>query len=409
MNWHLRCIKAYCCLVKATIFGVMIYVTLSSFMHHNQKCISLKFPYSFEAKQYIKNGHGVRWSKTFRCYYVLDKGANRASIVGYLKAGGFNVSVTKINNKQSIGKDTSMLKGDLGQEKQLVYTEFISFLKGKRYSESTLKVYGHFVFCFLKHTANKPLALLDQNDVRLFIEKSVGVLNYAVSTHRQMVSALKHFAYFYPACAINAEAIFMPRKDRKLPEILSIQEVLRLIEVTKNIKHKTIIAMLYGSGLRIGELLQLQLKDFDFDRDQLHIRDGKGRKDRYATIAKSLHPLLKSYYTSYKPTIYFIENPNGGLYSAGSVRSFLKKSCSAAGINKKVTPHTLRHSYATHLLEQGTDIRYIQELLGHSKPETTMIYTHVTQKSLRDIKSPLDTSLNNLSLRNNNNNTSLLY
>jgi len=99
----------------------------------------------------------------------------------------------------------------------------------------------------------------------------------------------------------------------------------------------------------------------------------------------------------------------GGLYSAGSVRSFLKKSCRAAGINKKVTPHTLRHSYATHLLEQGTDIRYIQELLGHSKPETTMIYTHVTQKSLRDIKSPLDTSLNNLSLRNNNNNTSLLY
>ena len=111
----------------------------------------------------------------------------------------------------------------------------------------------------------------------------------------------------------------------------------------------------------------------------------------------------------YKPTIYFIENPNGGLYSAGSVRSFLKKSCSAAGIHKKVTPHTLRHSYATHLLEQGTDIRYIQALLGHSKPETTMIYTHVTQKSLRDIKSPLDTSLNNLSLRNNNNNTSLLY
>ncbi|MDB9827948.1 site-specific integrase [Flavobacteriaceae bacterium] len=369
----------------------------------------MSFAYSFKVKQYIKNGHGVKWSKTFGCFYVLDKGSNRALLVGYLKAGGFNVGVTKINNKQSIGKETSILKGEISKEKQLVYSEFISFLKGKRYSESTLKVYGHFVYCFLKHTDNKPLELLDENDVRLFIETSVGILNYAVSTHRQMVSALKHFAYFYPACAINTEAIFMPRKDRKLPEILSIQEVLSLIEVTKNIKHKTIIAMLYGSGLRIGELLHLQLKDFDFDRDQLHIRNAKGRKDRYATIAKSVHPLLKSYYTSYKPTVYFIENPNGGLYSAGSVRSFLKKSCRAAGINKKVTPHTLRHSYATHLLEQGTDIRYIQELLGHSKPETTMIYTHVTQKSLRDIKSPLDTSLNNLSLRNNNNNTSLLY
>ena len=378
-------------------------------MHHKQKCISLSFAYSFKVKQYIKNGHGVKWSKTFRCFYVLDKGSNRALLVGYLKAGGYTVKTTNITHKQLASKYAPKPKDDLSQEKQLVYTEFISFLKGKRYSESTLKVYGHFVYCFLKHTDNKPLELLDENDVRLFIETSVGILNYAVSTHRQMVSALKHFAYFYPACAINTEAIFMPRKDRKLPEILSIQEVLSLIEVTKNIKHKTIIAMLYGSGLRIGELLHLQLKDFDFDRDQLHIRNAKGRKDRYATIAKSLHPLLKSYYTSYKPTVYFIENPNGGLYSAGSVRSFLKKSCRAAGINKKVTPHTLRHSYATHLLEQGTDIRYIQELLGHSKPETTMIYTHVTQKSLRDIKSPLDTSLNNLSLRNNNNNTSLLY
>ena len=387
----------------------MIYITLASFMHHNQKCISLSFAYSFKVKQYIKNGHGVKWSNTFRCFYVLDKGSNRALLVGYLKAGGYTVKTTSITHKQLASKGAPKPKDDLSQEKQLVYSEFISFLKGKRYSESTLKVYGHFVYCFLKHTDNKPLELLDENDVRLFIETSVGILNYAVSTHRQMVSALKHFAYFYPACAINTEAIFMPRKDRKLPEILSIQEVLSLIEVTKNIKHKTIIAMLYGSGLRIGELLHLQLKDFDFDRDQLHIRNAKGRKDRYATIAKSLHPLLKSYYTSYKPTVYFIENPNGGLYSAGSVRSFLKKSCRAAGINKKVTPHTLRHSYATHLLEQGTDIRYIQELLGHSKPETTMIYTHVTQKSLRDIKSPLDTSLNNLSLRNNNNNTSLLY
>jgi integrase/recombinase XerD len=387
----------------------MIYITLASFMHHKQKCISLSFAYSFKVKQYIKNGQGVKWSKTFGCFYVLDLGSNRALLAGYLQAGGYTVKTTSITHRQHASEDAPKSKYDLSQEKQLVYTEFISFLKGKRYSESTLKVYGHFVCCFLKHTDNKPLELLDENDVRLFIETSVGILNYAVSTHRQMVSALKHFAYFYPACAINTEAIFMPRKDRKLPEILSIQEVLSLIEVTKNIKHKTIIAMLYGSGLRIGELLHLQLKDFDFDRDQLHIRNAKGRKDRYATIAKSLHPLLKSYYTSYKPTVYFIENPNGGLYSAGSVRSFLKKSCRAAGINKKVTPHTLRHSYATHLLEQGTDIRYIQELLGHSKPETTMIYTHVTQKSLRDIKSPLDTSLNNLSLRNNNNNTSLLY
>ncbi len=118
-----------------------------------------------------------------------------------------------------------------------------------------------------------------ENDVRLFIEWTVGKLNYSVSTHRQMVSGLKHFAYFYPACAINVDKIYMPKKDRKLPVVLNIEEVLRLIQTTKNLKHRVVIAMLYGSGLRIGELLNLELSDFDFPRKQLHIRNGKGKKE----------------------------------------------------------------------------------------------------------------------------------
>lgn len=193
----------------------------------------------------------------------------------------------------------------------------------------------------------------------------------------------------------------MPTRDKKLPVILSIEEVLQLIQITKNLKHRTIISMLYASGLRVGELINLELKDFDFNRNMLHIRNGKGRKDRYASIAKSLYPLLKNYHATYRPKIYFIENPKGGKYSPASIRSFIKRSCKLAGIHKTITPHSLRHSYATHLLEQGTDIRHIQELLGHSKPETTMIYTQVTQKDIRQIKSPLDIALNNLTLPDN--------
>ena len=257
-------------------------------------------------------------------------------------------------------------------------------------------------------TGEKPLASITENDVRLFLEWSMSTHKYAVSTHRQMVSGLKHFAHFYPVSAINVEAIYMPKKDKKLPTILSIEEILKLMQVTKNLKHRTIIAMLYGSGLRIGELITLTLSDFDFRRNELHIRNAKGRKDRYVTIAKSLYPLLKNYHATYKPTLYFIENPTGGMYSATSIRSFLKKSCKAAGIRKRVTPHSLRHSYATHLLEQGTDLRYIQELLGNSRPETTMVYTQVTQKSLREIKSPLDTSINQLYLRDKDDNNLLI-
>lgn len=216
-----------------------------------------------------------------------------------------------------------------------------------------------------------------------------------------MVSGFKHFAYFYPACSIDTDKIYMPKKDKKLPIVLSIEEVFSLLQSTKNLKHRAVIAMLYGSGLRIGEIINLKLSDFDFKRKQLHIKNAKGRKDRYTTIAESLFPLLKNYHNTYTPKIYFIENPKGGRYSAESIRAFLRKSTKAAGITKTVTPHTLRHSYATHMLEQGIDIRYIQELLGHSRPETTMIYTHVTRKDLQQIKSPLDNAIKKLSLQDN--------
>ena len=149
--------------------------------------------------------------------------------------------------------------------------------------------------------------------------------------------------------------------------------------------------MIYASGLRIGELINLRLQDLDIDRRQIAIKSGKGRKDRYVIMAESFLPLLNNYLNTYMPEKYFVEGlQRGAKYTPGSVRNFLKRSCELAGIKKKVTPHTLRHSFATHLLEFGVDLRYIQELLGHSSTETTMLYTHVTRKSLLQIESPLD-------------------
>ncbi|WP_223267236.1 tyrosine-type recombinase/integrase [Polaribacter sp. IC073] len=163
--------------------------------------------------------------------------------------------------------------------------------------------------------------------------------------------------------------------------------------MTKNLKHRAVLALIYSCGLRISELINLRLKDINLERKQLFVSEGKGRKDRYVSLADSFLPLFSNYFNSYKPIYYFVEGRTNKKYSAESVRQFLKKSCREASINKNVTPHTLRHSYATHLLENGVDIRYIQTLLGHARPETTMIYTHVKRKDLMQINNPLDVAL----------------
>ena len=194
-----------------------------------------------------------------------------------------------------------------------------------------------------------------------------------------------------------------PKKSRKLPNVISQEEILNIIKVTQNLKHRAIIALIYSCGLRISELINLELIDLHTDRKQLFIKNGKGRKDRYVSLADSFMPLLSNYYNSYKPKRYFVEGKNSCKYSAESVRKFLKKNTQKANINKVVTPHTLRHSYATHLLENGVDIRYIQLLLGHARPETTMIYTHVRKKDLMKIQNPLDAALQKIKNTDNNN------
>lgn len=379
-------------------------ITLEAFSHKSKPCIAIKFQYNFEIKEYIKKFDGVFWTNTHRTFYIVYDAANLEKFKIYLQDKGI-LFTEKTNTKSVLLNNAAKTPiSALNQEKINVHIQFLEFLKGKRFSKSTITTYGNFILEFLRHSNNKPVITLDENDVRLYVEWAVKHLNYAVSTHRQIVSALKHFAYFYPACSINVDKIYMPKKDKKLPVVLSIEELLTLLQVTKNLKHRVIIAMLYGSGLRIGELLNLKLSDFDFKRKQLYIENAKGRKDRYTSIAESLFPLLKNYHNTYKPKIFFIENPNGGQYSPESIRAFLKKNTRLAGIKKSISPHTLRHSYATHLLEQGIDIRHIQELLGHSRPETTMIYTHVSRKDLQEIKSPLDNAIKKLSLQNNSNN-----
>ncbi len=286
---------------------------------------------------------------------------------------------------------------------------FVKYLRGKVLSESTVRTYYVHILDFTIYLKGKPIKELVNRDVEQFVEDVCVKRRYSVSTHRQVISAVKQFASFHPACGIENLSLERPRKSRFLPTVLSKQEVIDLLRNTRNMKHKAVLALLYSSGLRIGELINLELNDIDVDRRQIFVRSGKGRKDRYVIMAESFRQLFHGYLMTYRPLKYFVEgNSPGQKYAPVSVRSFLKRSCKLARIYKNVTPHTLRHSYATHLLEQGVDLRYIQELLGHSRPETTMIYTHVSKKDMLKIESPLDTLIKQMSApQNKNNNPSI--
>ncbi|MBT8235653.1 MAG: site-specific integrase [Bacteroidia bacterium] len=295
---------------------------------------------------------------------------------------------------QNPGKPIQKNFETLLHERQHAILElYVQYLGGLRLSPSTISTYRSFIVFLLLYWKERPLHELDNESVQRFIEVVVKRRKYGISTHRQLVSALKHFGDRFTKSGIEPEGIQRPRKSRHLPTVLSKKEVIDLLRVTYNLKHRTILALLYSCGLRIGEVLQLRLANIDLDRRQLVVVQSKGRKDRYIVLAESTVPLLLNYVSSYKPQQYLFQGEKGGPYSASSIRNFLRRSCRKAGIKKRVTPHTLRHSYATHLIENGVNLRLVQELLGHSKPETTMIYTHVAKKDLLSVQSPLDTTL----------------
>jgi len=190
---------------------------------------------------------------------------------------------------------------------------------------------------------------------------------------------------------LDIELIHRPRREHKLPNVLSKEEIKAILGAPVNQKHRTMLSLIYACGLRRSELLYLKPSDVDSRRHLLIIRNAKGKKDRVVPISDKIIEMLREYYKMYKPILWLFEGQAGGEnYSEKSLQSVLKQAIAKAEIDKPVTLHWLRHSYATHLLEAGTDLRYIQELLGHKSSKTTEIYTHVTERSLSKIKSPFD-------------------
>ncbi|MGB8705489.1 MAG: site-specific tyrosine recombinase/integron integrase [Gillisia sp.] len=358
----------------------MTEIKLYPLQHRGKEQIAVQFDYNREIKEQVKRVNGVKWSKTHGTYYLENSSENKRNLLKQLTNKGWELNYSAFEKKVVILRNTKYL------------IDFKLYLKGKRYSESTIKTYCNFAEQFVKFQ-QKPVSELQDRDIELFIEKVIAGKEYSISTHRQCISALKHFAELFHIADVDSANFYRPKRSNFLPTVLSQEETLRLLQNTRNLKHRAVLALIYSSGLRIGELLKLKINDIDVERKQVFVRQSKGRKDRYVVMAESFIPLLYNYLGTYRPTKYFVEGQNEHQYSSTAVRSFLKDSCRRAKIAKRVTPHTLRHSYATHMLENGIGLRHIQELLGHSKPETTMIYTHVAQKDLMQIKSPLDMAI----------------
>ena len=368
-------------------------VLLERKTHRKQSRILIKFKYNEVLIVLMRSLKNAFWSATLKCWCIEDTAENLNLIVVLLK----NKAVINSEHLQK----KNLYKRQLNEIQKTLLNNFFIYLRGKRYRKSTIDTYVFFVADFIAFHTKKDLNSLDSRSVEEYLEVVFIKRKYAISTQRQFTSALKLFIVFCPKTMINDLELARPKRSKKLPNVLAPEDIVTILQVTKNLKHRAIIALLYSSGLRVGEVTALELSHIDIVRNQLKVVSGKGRKDRFVVLAQTFLPLLNNYLITYKPHFYFIEGPNKKRYSESSIRKFLHNSVALAGIKKHVTPHTLRHSYATHLLENGVSLRHIQELLGHSKPETTMIYTHIAKKDLLEIQSPLDAIL--LSLNKNAN------
>jgi len=361
-------------------------IKLDNGYHRNQKVVLIRFVYNFKLIEQVKKLSGSRWSQTKRCWYIpadnfhLDIFLNKISGFADIDAssikdnGVSNISNGRVKKSHS----TKLPKG------------YLEILEQKRYANSTIKTYTSYFRQFVEYFSGQSLDKVSVEQINDYLLKLIHEESMSPSKQNQLINAIK----FYYEKVLGRETqyykIDRPRKTKALPKIITEDELFRMLEITSNNKNKLIIGLIYSAGLRRGEMINLRKEDIITSKKMIFIRGSKGKKDRVSILSEIVIEFYKIYLEEYKPNYWVVEGPGRKKYSATSIGNIVKKTAKKAGILINVTPHVLRHSFATHLLEQGVDLRYIQELLGHEHSTTTEIYTHVSKKSLANIKSPLD-------------------
>ncbi len=350
----------------------------------------MNFSLDQELNTIVRSLKNRMWSKTRNAWYIP-----------YTKEGLHEIKQAfkekaRVQDYEFLKKESQFLTRQK-QEKTITphYQEkihaFKQWLLSKRYSPSTIKTYTEALKIFLHYNHPKPVEYINNQDVIAFNTNYILKNGLSASYQNQVVNAIKLYFKIVEYKIIDIEEIHRPKREKKLPNVLSKQEVELILQKTNNLKHKAALSLIYSCGLRRSELLNLTLQDIHANRNLLIIRSAKGKKDRVAPLSDKVIKLLRQYYKQFKPKTYLFEGwKEGEKYSEKSLQQVLKKSVILAGMRKPVSLHWLRHSYATHLLENGTDLRYIQEILGHSSSKTTEIYTHVSHKHITKIKTPFD-------------------
>jgi len=271
--------------------------------------------------------------------------------------------------------------------------EFLEYMQLHNYSRSTFDTYHNMILRYLNTFKGHSLSQINNFGVEeIDTYHKIWMQNSSPSSSliNQSVNAIKLYYKVVNKILINLEDIHRPMRNKTLPTVYSLAEIRGIFGCIQNTKHKTMLFLVYSAGLRVSELISMRVEDILVDRKMILIRQSKGRKDRYTTLASAALAMLRSYMKEYKPEKYLFEGQYGGQYSSTSVRKILHTAKRKAGIATPGSVHTLRHSFATHLLENGTDLRYIQELLGHKSSKTTEIYTHVSTLNISQITSPGD-------------------
>lgn len=370
-------------------------VTLESGRHNDRDVVFMSFPKDNQLIAAVKSHGLARWSNTQRRWFIAQDQFRLTDVFNALKAFAF-VDYSALKNSKPaeilpVKTPQNPEKHPLSVENMRLIEQFRLWMQHKRYSNSSIDTYTSAVRDLLAFFEPKPASLLSNDDVVRFVNEYIIARGLSFSYQNQMVNAAKLFFREVIKSRIEIDKLERPRRQHKLPNVLSKEEVKAILEAPKNLKHQAMLSLIYACGLRRSELLNLKPGDVDSKRGMLTILNAKGRKDRLVPLSNKVLEMLRSYYKAYRPKDWLFEGQENGIrYSEQSLQSVLKQAVVKAGINKPVTLHWLRHSYATHLLESGTDLRYIQELLGHKSSKTTEIYTHVSDNSLKKIKSPFD-------------------
>lgn len=372
-------------------------ITLKHLHINNQKYIGLQFYPNKLLQTVIKGLPNVKWSKKFNMAYVINNKENLDTIFRDFRGIAW-VNCKHFFNNRIINKNNEPInvddfrKRDLPGEYKICPDAFLMKLELKQYAFNTAKTYISMFEQFINYYHDREINELNELDIRRYLQMLVHE-NKSSSYLNQAVNSIKFYYEIVLGMPNRFYEIERPRKKKSLPKVISKKEVAQIIKNTNNIKHKCIVSMLYSCGLRRSELINLKLEHIDSKRMLVYVKSGKGFKDRQTILSKQVLKDLRTYFTEWEPKVYLFEGKEGEKYSGESVLKIVKRAAYYADIKKTVTPHMLRHSFATHLLEDGVDLRYIQVLLGHSSTKTTEVYTQVAIHNIKGIVSPFD-SLN---------------